>query len=103
MRDRQRLIDPNWRSEVEGAEELFVALAGAIGHNLLSADLDYAVKDDRWMVLYLNRLLCARFGLALGLGGIRERPVEELCAWMVDDRPSEDDIVEPPLQEQFAI
>ena len=50
------------------------------------------------MVLYLNRLLCVRFGLALGYGGLRERPVEELCSWMSSEPPAEEPLVAPPLQ-----
>jgi hypothetical protein len=102
MRDRDRLLDPEWRAQVPGADALFAALAGAIGQNLISAELNYVVKDDRWMVLKLNRLLCARFGLALGLGGIRERPVEDLCVWMVNEVPDEVDVVEPSIHEQLA-
>jgi hypothetical protein len=103
MRDRERLLDPAWRARVDGADELFEALAGAIGQNLLMTELDYSVKNDRWMVLYLNRMLCVRFGLALGLGGIRERPIEELCAWMLKEVPPESDLVEPGVQEQLAV
>lgn len=103
MRDRERLLDPAWRKRVPGAQQLFAALAGAIGHNLLAPELNYSVKNDRWMVLYLNRLLCVRFGLALGLGGIRERPLEDLCSWMVNDVPKEGDVVEPGVQEQLAV
>lgn len=100
MHDRQLLIDPGWRAEHPGAQELFEAMAGAIGHNLLRADLERAVKNDRWMVLSLNRLLCVRFGLPLGYGGFRERPVAELCRWMHDE-PDSDSLVEAPLQEQL--
>jgi hypothetical protein len=103
MRDRQRLIDPEWRNAVAGAEQLYVALSSALGHNLLRADLDYSVKGDRWMVLYLNRLLCVRFGLPLGYGGFRERPIEVLCQWMAADRPTEAELVAPSLQEQLPI
>ena len=84
MRDRSRLLDPATRQQIPGAETLFRALAGAIGHNLLSAELDRSVKGDRWMVLYLNRLLCARFSLPIGYGGFRERPLEEMCSWMAE-------------------
>jgi hypothetical protein len=104
MRDRERLLDPKWRRSHDGADELFAALGAALGNNILRADLDYAVKNDRWMVLYLNRLLCPRFGLPLGLGGIRERPVEDLCAWMVD--PGDDlegQVFEPRLQEVLPL
>jgi hypothetical protein len=103
MRDREKLLDPTWRAQTAGAEELFTALAGAVAHNLLGPELDYNVKEDLWMVLNINRLLCPRFGLALGLGGIRERPVETLCAWMVGERPPEEALLEQPLQERLAI
>jgi hypothetical protein len=103
MRDRQKLIDPSWRARVDGAEALYNAIASAVGHNLLRADLDSSFKNDRWMVLYLNRLLCVRFGLPLGYGGIRERRVEELCQWMVSERPDEGELLAPVLQERLAV
>jgi hypothetical protein len=84
MRDRARLLDPDVRQRLPGAETLFRALGGAIGHNFLSADLDRSVKGKRWMVLYLNRLLCARFSLPVGYGGFRERSLEEMCSWMAE-------------------
>lgn len=84
MRDRARLLDPDVRRQLPGADALLRALAAAIGHNLLAAELDRSVKGDRWMVLYLNRLLCARFSLPIGYGGFRERPLEEMCAWMAE-------------------
>ncbi len=96
MRDRNRLLSPEVRERIPGAEELLRALAGAIGHNLLSADLDRSVKNDRWMVLYLNRMLCAQFSLPLGYGGFRERSLEAMAAWMVDAPPGDLSTVEAP-------
>lgn len=96
MRDRARLLDPVARSKIQGAQELFAALHGAIGHNLLRAETDRAVKNDYWMVLYLNRLTCARYGLPLGYGGFRERSLEEMSRWMVTDVEDE---VEGAVQE----
>lgn len=84
MRDRSRLLDPNQRRQIPGAEELFRALASAIGHNFLSADLDRSVKNNRWMVLYLNRMLCANFNLPVSYGGFRERSLESMCEWMAN-------------------
>lgn len=96
MDDRVRLLDPEIRSRIPGAERLFEALGGAIGHNLLRADLNRSVKNNRWMVLYLNRLTCVRYGLPLGYGGFREKPLEEMCRWMLDDI---EDVTEPSTQE----
>lgn len=100
MRDRARLLDPEVRARTPGAQELFEALHGAIGHNLLRAHKDRSVKNDQWMVLYLNRLTCVRYGLPLGYGGFRERPLEEMCAWMLADT---EDPVEPTIQESFDL
>lgn len=101
MRDRVRLLEPDLRARMPGAPELFNALHGAIGHNLLRAHKDYSVKNDSWMVLYLNRLTCVRYGLPLGYGGFREKSLEEMCQWMLTDT---DDVIEPAVQQtlEFA-
>jgi len=96
MDDRARLLDESTRERIPGAQALFEALHGAIGHNLLRAHTDRSVKGNRWMVLYLNRLTCVRYGLPLGYGGFRERPLEEMCQWMLTDT---DDVTEPSVQE----
>lgn len=100
MRDRARLLDPAFRAATPGAPELFEALHGAIGHNLLRAHTDRSVKNDRWMVLYLNRLTCVRYGLPLGYGGFRERRVEQMCQWMLNDV---EDVTEPAVQETLDL
>jgi hypothetical protein len=100
MDDRARLLDPEVRARLPGAQQLFDALGGAIGHNLLRAHTNRSVKNDRWMVLYLNRLTCVRYGLPLGYGGFRERPLEEMCHWMLDDT---EDITEAGVQESLDL
>jgi hypothetical protein len=83
MRDRDRLLDPAVRRKVPGADQLFLALSSAIAHNVVSAELDRPVKGGRYMVLYLNRLVCPRFWLPLGRGGYREKPLEVMSSWML--------------------
>ena len=100
MDDRARLLDPAVRDRIPGAAELFDALGGAIGHNLLRAHTNRSVKNNRWMVLYLNRLTCVRYGLPLGYGGFRERSLEEMCRWMLDDI---EDVTESGVQESLDI
>lgn len=100
MDDRRLLLDPDVRARTPGAEQLFQALYGAIGHNLLRADLNRSVKNNRWMVLYLNRLTCVRYGLPLGYGGFRERTLREMCDWMLDDI---EDPVDVGLQQRLDI
>jgi hypothetical protein len=93
MADRKRLLEPAVREKIPGADALFRALASAIAHNILSAELNRPVKGVSSMVLYLNRLLCPRFGLPLGRGGFREKKLTEMASWMVDPE------FEPPLNE----
>jgi len=100
MDDRKRLLDPSVRERTPGAQQLFEALGGAIGHNLLRAHTNRSVKNNLWMVLYLNRLTCVRYGLPLGYGGFRERPLEEMCRWMLDDV---DDVTEAGVQETLNL
>jgi hypothetical protein len=83
MADRTRLMDPTFRSKNEGAARLFNALASAIAHNLLEVELDKSVKKKRWMVLYLNRLLCPVYRLPLQRGSFRERKLDELVRWTI--------------------
>lgn len=100
MDDRKRLLSEEVRADMPGAQQLFEALHGAIGHNLLRAELNRSVKNDSWMVLSLNRLTCVRYGLPLGYGGFRERSLEEMCRWMLDDI---EDPIEPGVQETLDI
>jgi hypothetical protein len=76
MRARDTLIQDNKYSR------LCSILSECIAHNLLEPILDYKVKRGRWMVLYLNRMLCVRFGLPLQYGGFREKTLDELSEWM---------------------
>jgi hypothetical protein len=82
MGERKALLEPGYRAKNPGADRLLAALAAAVAHNILIADLDYSVKNNRYMVLYLNRLLCPRFGLPLGYGGFKERRLHVMIGWM---------------------
>lgn len=82
MGERARLLDADYRDRTPGAERLFSALASAVAHNVITAELDYSVKGGRYMVLYLNRLLCPRFYLPLSLGSFRERRLSEMLGWV---------------------
>jgi hypothetical protein len=87
MSDRERLLQPEYRSKIAGAERLYLALAEAVAHNLISAELDRSSKNQQVMVLTLNRLLCPRFGLAIGRGGFRERRLDGMAAWIIEAQP----------------
>lgn len=91
MSDRERLLDLTERAAVPGADALFEAMGAAIASNVLFVELDYSVKNQRVMVIYLNRLFCPRFQLPLGRGGFRERKLEAMAKWMTGEPASDDD------------
>lgn len=84
MADRQRLIAPTDAARNVGAAQLRAALSSAVAHNVVWLDPDYSVKGDRWLVIYLNRLLCPRFRMPLTLGGFREKPLRAMAGWFID-------------------
>lgn len=102
MGERSVLLDTAYRQRTPGAERLFAALAAAVSHNVLSAELDYSVKNNRYMVLYLNRLLCPRFGLPLGYGSFREKRLQTMLGWM-QKLPATTGTTAPPLQDRLAL
>lgn len=84
MTDRQRLIDSDQRARYPGADALRRALASAIAHNVVWVEPDYSVKGNRWLVIYLNRMLCPRFRMPLTLGAFREKPLRVMATWFTD-------------------
>lgn len=81
MDERETLLDPAHLAKNPSASAFAAILGTAIAHNLLHAEVDYKVKGNRYMVLYLNRLLCPKYELPLQFGGFRERPLREFIAW----------------------
>jgi len=81
MRDRETLLDPKQLAQSPVTSSFASILATALAHNLLHAEVDYKVKGNRYMVLYLNRLLCPKYQLPLQFGGFREKPLREFINW----------------------
>jgi hypothetical protein len=104
MEDRQRLLDPKERRKLSGAQDLFEAIGAGVAGNVFSVQLDYSSKNQRVMIIYLNRLLCPRFNLPLGRGGFRERKLETMAAWMMGERRgSADEALEIYPLEQLTL
>ncbi len=82
MADREFLVGENASKTSDGVAVLREVLASCIALNLLEPRLDAKNKGERWLVLYLNRLLCLRFGLPLGYGGWRPRKIKPLTEWL---------------------
>lgn len=81
MQERETLLDPPHLAKSPPAAAFASMLGTAIAHNLLHAEMDYKVKGNRYMVLYLNRLLCPKYELPLQFGGFREKPLREFITW----------------------
>lgn len=103
MGERATLLDESYRQRTPGAARLFAALGSAVAHNVLSAELDYSVKNNRFMVLYLNRLLCPRFGLPLGFGSFREKRLKTMIGWMQKLPASPATSSMQPVAEELAL
>ncbi len=82
MTERGQLLSGAVSNKLLGARRLADVLASALAHNLLIGEADYKCKGNRWMVLYLNRLLCVHFDLPLGYGLYKERPLKTLVEWL---------------------
>lgn len=81
MLDRATLIDsPN--DKVKHFMTLREVLTSLVAHHLLIPRLDHQNNGKSYVIFYLNRLLCVRFGLPLGYGGWREKPLRELHGWL---------------------
>jgi len=89
MQERDQLLERTYLAKNPPAARFAAMLGTAIAHNLLRAELDYKVKGARYMVLYLNRMLCPKYDLPLQLGGFREKPLREFINWAENGyRPS---------------
>ena len=81
MAERAILIDkPD--GEIKHFSRLRDILTSLVAHNLLIPSLDHQQGGRPVVVFYLNRLLCVQFGLPLGRGGWRHKPLDELRAWL---------------------
>jgi hypothetical protein len=82
MADREFLVGEGAATTGDTMRTLRDVLASCIALNLLEPRMDAKNKGERWLVLYLNRLLCLRFGLPLGYGGWRPRKIRALTEWL---------------------
>ena len=82
MSDRDLLVSAQGIAASGPFRLLREVLASCVAQNLLEPRLDHKNKGERWLVLYLNRLLCVRFGLPLGYGGWRPRKLTQLSGWV---------------------
>jgi hypothetical protein len=66
----------------EESIKLFQTIESAVAHNVLDPEPNYKCKGKRFLVLYLNRLLCVPFDLPLQKGGFKEQKLGTLLQWV---------------------
>ena len=92
MAERAFLIDsPD--EKITHLTKLRDILTSLVAHNLLIPTLDHQQGGRPVVVFYLNRLLCVQFGLPLGRGGWRHRPLDELNTWLRTGSMGQPDLV----------
>lgn len=94
MAERDTLLDEKSLRSFPSHARFAQMLATALAHNLLHAELDRSVKNQRWMILYLNRLVCLQYELPPHFGGFKEKPLKEFVGWLERGyRPSRTDSI----------
>lgn len=81
MADCSSLYDPNTRKTRPDVASFADVLTTALQHNLLLPDVDRLRPSGRFVVLYLNRLVCAKYDLPLQYGGFREKRLQDVIQW----------------------
>lgn len=89
MTECKSLYDPDTRRARPDIAAFADVLTTALQYNLLISDLDRPRASGPVAVLYLNRLVCAKYDLPLHYGGFREKRLQDVVAWPITGfRPS---------------
>lgn len=62
--------------------KLAKCLTICIAYNLIDFKLNYKCKGKEWMILYLNRIYCAKYQLPLNNGKFKEKTLKDLLGWL---------------------
>jgi hypothetical protein len=82
MADRTLIKDKILKDPQHPLHELAKCLVTCISYNLLDYTLNYKCQGKVYMILYLNRIYCAKYDLPLDNGKFKERKLSELATWM---------------------
>ncbi|HEY5592593.1 MAG TPA: hypothetical protein VIK55_16455 [Paludibacter sp.] len=81
MTDRALLKDEALKNKSHPYYELAKCIADCISYNLIDFELNYNCKNKTWMLLYLNKMYCAKYNLPMNNGGFKEKKLIELLGW----------------------
>ncbi len=85
MADRDKLQDPQQLAKDPGLAQLSRVIQICVAYNFLEVVVDAKQGQkggQRWMLLYLNRMLCVHFDLPLTYGGWRPQSLTKLFRWL---------------------
>ena len=81
MTDRAYLKDVALKNKNNVYYELAKCIADCISYNLIDFELNYNCKNKTWMLLYLNKMYCAKYNLPMNNGKFKEKKLSELLGW----------------------
>lgn len=81
--DQKMLSDNDYLEKNPDDAQLANVLREAVANNILEPRPGQQCKNQEWLVLYLNRLLCVCFDLPLEYGGWREQTLSTLKKWLM--------------------
>lgn len=81
MTDRKLLKDTALKDKSHPFYPLAKCIADCISYNLIDFELNYNCKGKTWMLLYLNKMYCAKYDLPMGNGAFKEKKLADLAHW----------------------
>lgn len=81
MTDRTILKDEAIKNKNHPYYGLAKCIADCISYNLFDFELNYNCKNKMWMLLYLNKMYCAKYNLPMNIGKFKEKKLSELLGW----------------------
>lgn len=81
MSDRHLLKDKSIKDKNNIYYNLARCISDCISYNLIDFELNYRCKNRDWMILYLNKIYCAKYNLPMNNGKFKEKTLNELLGW----------------------
>lgn len=82
MSERADIKDKILKDKNHQYYKLARCLTICIAYNLLDFKLNYKCKGKEWMILYINRIYCAKYQLPLNNGKFKEKTLKDLLGWL---------------------
>ncbi|HTN07597.1 hypothetical protein [Agriterribacter sp.] len=82
MAQRNEIKDTILKDKNHQYYKLARCLTICIAYNLIDFKLNYKCKGREWMILYINRIYCAKYQLPLNNGKFKEKTLKDLLGWL---------------------